>query len=537
MDQPPVPPFLTFEKPMSNPFQAPGDDLLREMAGLKPAGPDALLVRSRLRPLGGVARKAQEDRKPAEPEPEPLEIAATPDRPEEKPKAVLTHPKWEVQDVGFNEETDLSIEIDIPKSHAHKTKVSFELFAKTPNGPESISKADGQAKDGKARTRIPLYMPQYRDEAGNLLAEVEYYFTAKHLESDLFKDANVVKKVDHPADRLVESHILQDVVFATGKSLPWASQAGALKSLGEVVRGWRDKHPDEKLAIFGHADGVGKERENKIVSERRARAIHAFLVKDPKAWEALYGEENCGLSSTQEFLKHLGHDPGAVDGVDGPKTQAAVKAFQGSKGLTQDGKAGPKTRETLYSDFMEACQTPQIKAKDFDSIDGHPFVGCSEFNQMQQAEGACEANRRVAVLLLKSNRNFPIQYPCKAGDVGPCQKQTARKGERKTPGCKCLFYDQLVQEAGNGADGKALSQAFFENASGEGIDLARAGSSVFLVLQSSNMVGEKIDIDLSDASFDFERQGEILQGGILKNFEIIDDTMKIELGVRKARKA
>lgn len=44
----------------------------------------------------------------------------------------------------------------------------------------------------------------------------------------------------------------------------------------------------------------------------------------------------------QQLLRARNH-PVAVDGIFGPKTQAAVKAFQQEKGLAADGIVGPKT--------------------------------------------------------------------------------------------------------------------------------------------------------------------------------------------------
>lgn len=49
----------------------------------------------------------------------------------------------------------------------------------------------------------------------------------------------------------------------------------------------------------------------------------------------------------QTALKAAGFDPGALDGKDGPHTQAAVKAYQQAHGLAVDGIAGPRTQESL----------------------------------------------------------------------------------------------------------------------------------------------------------------------------------------------
>lgn len=386
--------------------------------------------------------------KPAEPEPEPETIPAAETSADPEPlaeKVVLKNPRWEIEKVGFNEETDISVEAELPEVHAHKTRVEFELFAQTPKGPESISKCEGTIEGGKAVARIPVYMPRFKDEFGNLLEKVVYYFTAKHSQSDVLKDEKKTKDVEELADPFLESHIVPDVAFATGKSFPGKPEA--LKALCARLGEWKAKHKEGKLAVFGHADAIGNEDANKSLSERRAMAVHAFLVKDAGAWEARYTEDKWGLATTQELLRNLGYDPGALDGKDGPKTQAAVKDFQSKHGLGATGQADAATRKALYSGFMDLCNTQPLGPKDFDAIDGKPHAGCSEFNRFEDTQGECATNRRVTVALLKATKNFPIHYPCKHGDIGPCKKQVGRKGDRRTKGFGCFFYDRLIKEA------------------------------------------------------------------------------------------
>jgi N-acetylmuramoyl-L-alanine amidase len=50
----------------------------------------------------------------------------------------------------------------------------------------------------------------------------------------------------------------------------------------------------------------------------------------------------------QERLIALGYKPGPADGVDGPKTREAVKAFQRDKGVTADGIAGLVTLALMF---------------------------------------------------------------------------------------------------------------------------------------------------------------------------------------------
>lgn len=53
----------------------------------------------------------------------------------------------------------------------------------------------------------------------------------------------------------------------------------------------------------------------------------------------------------QQALAARGFDPGPVDGVNGPLTLRAVRAFQRSVGLDADGIVGPLTRGKLFPSF------------------------------------------------------------------------------------------------------------------------------------------------------------------------------------------
>lgn len=59
------------------------------------------------------------------------------------------------------------------------------------------------------------------------------------------------------------------------------------------------------------------------------------------------GSHGTEVMKIQAVLKKIGYNPGAIDGVFGSQTEAAVKSFQRNNGLTPDGIIGPATYRLL----------------------------------------------------------------------------------------------------------------------------------------------------------------------------------------------
>lgn len=53
------------------------------------------------------------------------------------------------------------------------------------------------------------------------------------------------------------------------------------------------------------------------------------------------------VKAVQQALKDKGHDPGAIDGKMGPKTQAALRDFQSKEGLKASGRLDADTMAKL----------------------------------------------------------------------------------------------------------------------------------------------------------------------------------------------
>ncbi|REF37223.1 glycoside hydrolase domain-containing protein [Thermasporomyces composti] len=69
------------------------------------------------------------------------------------------------------------------------------------------------------------------------------------------------------------------------------------------------------------------------------------------------GSSGAAVRAAQCLLDGLGFDPGPIDGLFGPATQAAVTSFQRSRGLDPDGIVGPRTWTALLS----AGSTPTLR--------------------------------------------------------------------------------------------------------------------------------------------------------------------------------
>lgn len=74
------------------------------------------------------------------------------------------------------------------------------------------------------------------------------------------------------------------------------------------------------------------------------------------------GSSGPDVLNLQTTLKQLGFDPHGVDGVFGPGCQAAVIAFQKSKGLTPDGIVGPATMAALQPSGTVAAASASAAA-------------------------------------------------------------------------------------------------------------------------------------------------------------------------------
>ena len=70
------------------------------------------------------------------------------------------------------------------------------------------------------------------------------------------------------------------------------------------------------------------------------------------------GSTGPAVEDLQRQLNRLGYDPGVIDGDFGPKTRAAVRAFQKRSGVEVDGIVGPETRRALRKAIAAFVKEP-----------------------------------------------------------------------------------------------------------------------------------------------------------------------------------
>ena len=114
------------------------------------------------------------------------------------------------------------------------------------------------------------------------------------------------------------------------------------------------------LKVYGYSVGevdgaLGSRTRDAIEQFQRDRGLKPSRFVDRRTWDALHVFVRDGLivdgrvdvRLVQRILLVAGFDPGDVDGILGPQTIRAIRAFQKENGLTVDGKIGYETLSRL----------------------------------------------------------------------------------------------------------------------------------------------------------------------------------------------
>ncbi len=105
--------------------------------------------------------------------------------------------------------------------------------------------------------------------------------------------------------------------------------------------------------VFGNFNAIYA--YNAAESYSLAIAHLSDRLRGAGSFQAAWPTNDPGLSRAergelQALLNRLGHDVGEPDGIIGPRTRAAIQAFQAAAGLPADGRAGMKTLSALRAE-------------------------------------------------------------------------------------------------------------------------------------------------------------------------------------------
>ncbi len=193
---------------------------------------------------------AQEELVPDGPGPEEQPAEA------ERPESRLFNPAWGAEQGYFNEKAVATVEGELPPESSHLTRVTFTLRAVKDGKSEIVGTKEAHLEGGKAAAEFDLWIPQFRDEAGNLVQECEYVFSAKHRDSAEIESPALLGRPRSnglPPDAATAVTTIEVVLLQEGNR-PRAEEKYILTdAAGTVFQGVTDK--DGRLRVEDAAPG------------------------------------------------------------------------------------------------------------------------------------------------------------------------------------------------------------------------------------------------------------------------------------------
>lgn len=183
----------------------------------------------------------------------------------------------------------------------------------------------------------------------------------------------------------------------------------------------RGHHPDP---LFMTRPSVARETPRPVAAPRRQQVQPAPIVMPPlprlaphKAAPALPAPPP--VQEVQRELARLGLYSGAIDGVAGSRTAAAISAYQTAAGLPVTGLATPELLEAMKQPLPQKPQamltTPDLTAAELDRREQARAAKIAA-EQQARAEARMENNFRVIQGALNRIGYGPVPVDGNAGD-------------------------------------------------------------------------------------------------------------------------
>jgi peptidoglycan hydrolase-like protein with peptidoglycan-binding domain len=91
--------------------------------------------------------------------------------------------------------------------------------------------------------------------------------------------------------------------------------------------------------------------------------VTALVLASTVSGTPVLAQPRAYVEEMQKALREQGHDPGELDGVIGPRTVSALKAFQRQHGLEQTGQPDDATL-TKFGEIAKAGDTTATASAD-----------------------------------------------------------------------------------------------------------------------------------------------------------------------------
>lgn len=193
------------------------------------------------------------------------------------------------------------------------------------------------------------------------------------------------------------------------------------------------QNPSQKILVAGHTDRSGTDEYNLGLSRLRAENVLALLRGDRERWVAT-AREKLKVLDIQLLMSWLTRswgwqcDPGVLDGVNGPRTTAAIRMFQEAYNehvggdLTVDGIVGKQSLGAMFDLYMkEIALLAGFEESELASTQsglgfvepGKEFVGCGEHHPIDPSTESSDrsaSDRRVEILFFEPGD--PLELDC-----------------------------------------------------------------------------------------------------------------------------
>ena len=230
-------------------------------------------------------------------------------------------------------------------------------------------------------------------------------------------------------------------LFVLGSSCPTAGVADLVTYAQESTI----NDPLVKLGVFGHADSLGDETSNKLLSDRRSDVAYSLLIGDFDLFCAVAGQEEWGAAQLQSMLRAIGCNPGAIDGEPGALTIAAIREFR--RNYNQNVFHRPPSRPRAHGPLPDGDELDTAtRAAVLDAFHAYHSIalgperflgpgrsGCGEFNRT----GNAATDRRVSLAIYGADAPDAADFPCTSGDAAACDIDD--RGA-----LRCRFYRERI---------------------------------------------------------------------------------------------